>query len=232
MYHHKKHIFFDLDHTIWDFDRNAEDTLLELYEIYNLKNLGVHSSIDFIQLYTENNHRLWAEYHNGKITKETLRHERFRSTFIELGVKPELVPHQFEDDYVKLSPTKTNLFEDATKVLSYLQNKYTLHIISNGFKETTLTKMDLSKLNPYFENVIISEDVGVNKPNPIIFEYALNTAKTDKEQSIMIGDSLEADIYGALNFGMEAIFFNPLRKEKPLDVKNQITHLNELIYLF
>ncbi|MFW0714298.1 YjjG family noncanonical pyrimidine nucleotidase [Pedobacter sp. N23S346] len=232
MHQHKKHIFFDLDHTIWDFDRNAEETLNELYQTYNLKSLGLHSCSDFILTYTENNHQLWADYHLGKITKDFLRAERFSKTFIQLGISPDAVPNQFEDDYVSISPTKTNLFEGAEDVLTYLQSKYTLHIISNGFKETTLTKMKLSNLNPYFNNVIISEDVGVNKPNPLIFEYALEKAKARKEESIMIGDSLEADIYGALNFGMEAIFFNPLKKEKPADVSGQITHLKELLHLF
>jgi putative hydrolase of the HAD superfamily len=227
-----KHIFFDLDHTIWDFDKNAEETLHELYEIYKLRELGLLSASEFIRKYTENNHSLWAQYHLGLISKDLLRAERFRKTFIELGVHPDHVPHQFEEDYVKISPTKTNLFEGARKVLSYLQEKYTLHIISNGFKETTLTKMDLSGLNPYFSNVIISEEVGVNKPDKAVFQYALDKANAQKDQSIMIGDSLEADIYGALNFGMKAIFFNPLNKEKPADVVMQITHLEELINLF
>jgi putative hydrolase of the HAD superfamily len=227
-----KHIFFDLDHTIWDFDRNAEETLHELYEVYQLHNLGLRSATEFIVKYTENNHSLWAQYHLGLISKDLLRAERFRKTFIELGVHPELVPQEFEEDYVKISPTKTNLFEGAQKVLAYLQKKYTLHIISNGFKETTLTKMDLSGLNPYFKNVIISEEVGVNKPDKAVFEYALQKARANKEESIMIGDSLEADIYGAQNFGMKAIFFNPMKKEKPADVPEQITHLEELLHLF
>jgi len=228
----KKHIFFDLDHTIWDFDRNAGETLNELYHTYNLNKLGLTSCADFIATYTENNHQLWADYHLGKITKDFLRSERFSKTFIQLGVHPDAVPHQFEDDYVNISPTKTNLFDAAEEVLAYLQQKYTLHIISNGFKETTLTKMNVSNLNPYFHNVIISEDVGVNKPSPVIFQHALDKAQARKEESIMIGDSLEADIYGALNFGMEAIFFNPLKKEKPEDVKQEITHLKELLLLF
>lgn len=227
-----KHIFFDLDHTIWDFDRNAHETLLELYEIHQLKALGLHSADDFITLYTENNHILWQQYHLGKITKETLRQERFRKTFLTLGVLPEHVPHQFEDDYVRVSPTKTNLFEGADKVLSYLQQKYTLHIISNGFKETTLTKMHLCNLNRYFTNVIISEDVGINKPDEKIFEHALMKAGATKEESIMIGDSLEADIRGAQNFGIKAIFFNPLKIEKPHDVEWQISHLEELLHHF
>jgi len=227
-----KHLFFDLDHTIWDFDKNATETLHELYIFHKLKELGVSSPEEFIALYTENNQLLWAQYHLGKITKEKLRAERFSKTFLELGVDPNTVPPDFEEDYVRLSPTKTNLFEGSEKVLSYLQEKYTLHIISNGFKETTLTKMAGCNLNPYFANVIISEDVGVNKPDKAIFEYALNKAGAAKEESIMIGDSIEADIRGAQDFGIKAIFFNPLQREKPADVVQQITHLEELMLLF
>lgn len=227
-----KHIFFDLDHTIWDFDRNAEETLMELYAHYQLETLGLSSANEFIATYTENNHLLWAEYHLGNITKETLRSERFSKTFIQLGIHPEKIPSQFEDDYVRLTPTKTNLFAGSEKVLTYLQEKYTLHIISNGFKESTLTKMEVSGLNPYFSNVIISEDVGVNKPNKAIFEYALTKASAHKDESIMIGDSLEADIRGAQDYGMKAIYFNPLNKEKPEDVVWQITHLEELLNHF
>lgn len=227
-----KHIFFDLDHTIWDFDRNAEETLRELYKHYKLADLGLTSPNLFIEVYTENNHRLWAEYHIGKITKEQLRSERFAKTFTDLGLAPNLVPQQFEEDYVRISPTKTNLFDGAKNVLSYLQQKYKLHIISNGFKETTLTKMDVSGLFPYFDNVIISEDVGVNKPNKAIFEHALHVASATKPESIMIGDSLEADIRGAQDFGIKAIYFNPLNKEKPDDVEHQIVHLEELIRMF
>ncbi|RYF26902.1 MAG: noncanonical pyrimidine nucleotidase, YjjG family [Flavobacteriales bacterium] len=227
-----KHIFFDLDHTIWDFDRNAHETLTELYGQYKLCDLGLHSCDDFISTYTTHNHKLWAQYHLGKISKAELRAERFKKTFIELGIAPEKVPTQFEDDYVNVSPTKTNLFEGATEVLSYLQEKYHLHIISNGFKETTLTKMHLSGLNPYFKNVIISEDVGVNKPDKAIFEHALSKADAQLQESIMIGDSLEADIRGAQNFGMRAIFFNPLDVEKPADVDWQINSLRELMHHF
>ncbi|WP_316819763.1 YjjG family noncanonical pyrimidine nucleotidase [Pedobacter gandavensis] len=227
-----KHIFFDLDHTIWDFDKNAEETLMELYHHYKLAELGLSSVSSFIETYTENNHLLWAEYHLGKISKETLRSERFSKTFIQLGISPELIPAQFEDDYVRLTPIRTNLFEGSKKVLTYLKEKYTLHIISNGFKESTLTKMDKSGLNPYFSNVIISEDVGVNKPDKAIFEYALDKAKATKPESIMIGDSLEADIRGAQDFGIQAIFFNPLHKEKPADVIWQINHLEELLLHF
>jgi putative hydrolase of the HAD superfamily len=226
-----KHIFFDLDHTIWDFDRNAEETLYELYDIYRLNEIGLPSAPVFIETYTRNNHQLWAEYHTGKITKTELRETRFRRTFLELGLRPEVIPLAFEDDYVKLCPTKLNLFPHAHETLQYLQGKYTLHLISNGFKEASTLKIGNTNIGKYFEHVIISEVVGFNKPDKAIFEHALGLAGAQKNESLMIGDSLEADVYGALNFGMDAIYFNPFNAPKPDDVPLQITHLKELIGL-
>lgn len=227
----KKHLFFDLDHTIWDFDKNAEETLHELYSIYGLKELGLHSADEFIEIYTRNNHRLWAEYHLGKITKTTLREARFRQTFLDLGLHPDVIPGGFEDDYVKLCPTKTNLFPHAHETLQYLQEKYTLHLISNGFRESQDVKISGTNLGGYFQNTILSEEVGVNKPDSAIFEHALQLAGATKSESLMIGDSLEADVYGALNFGMDAIYFNPAGLEKPDDVSVQISSLKELMVL-
>ena len=227
----KKHIFFDLDHTIWDFDRNAEETLHELYEIYRLGEIGLPSAALFIETYTRNNHQLWAEYHTGKITKTELRETRFKRTFLELGVHPDVLPVAFEDDYVKLCPTKTNLFPHAHETLEYLKGKYKLHLISNGFKEASELKIGNTDIGRYFENIIISEIVGVNKPDPAIFQHALDLAGAQKHESIMIGDSLEADVYGALNFGMDAIYFNPFNTPKPDDVPMQVHGLDELMEL-
>jgi putative hydrolase of the HAD superfamily len=227
-----RHIFFDLDHTIWDFDKNAEETLHELYHIYSLADLGLSSPHTFIQTYTKNNHALWADYHLGKISKEQLRSTRFSTTFIELGLSVETIPEAFEDDYVRICPTKTNLFPGAHETLSYLRQKYSLHLISNGFKESTELKISVTGLGQYFENVFISEVIGFNKPDAKIFDFALGTAKANKEESIMIGDSIEADIRGAIDYGMEAIYFNPTQKDKPADVPRQINNLSELINLF
>ncbi len=225
------HIFFDLDHTIWDFDKNAEETLHELYHTYDLKQLGLHSPDLFIEVYTKNNHQLWADYHIGKISKEVLRSTRFSKTFIELGVSPELIPGKFEDDYVSICPTKTNLFPHAHDTLSYLQKKYKLHIISNGFKESTELKIGNTDLAKYFSTIFISEIIGFNKPDKAIFEHALSSADALVSESLMIGDSVEADIRGAQGFGMKAIYFNPERRETPDDVVHQIYCLSELVEL-
>jgi putative hydrolase of the HAD superfamily len=226
-----RHIFFDLDHTIWDFDKNAEETLYELFDIYKLSEIGLPAAEVFIETYTRNNHQLWAEYHTGKITKEALRKTRFKKTFLDLGLHPDLIPLSFEEDYVQLCPTKTNLFPHAHETLQYLQSKYTLHLISNGFKESSELKIGNTNIGGYFQHIIISEIVGVNKPDKAIFEHALNLASAEKNESLMIGDSLEADVYGALNFGIDAIYFNPFNAPKPDDVPLQITHLKELILI-
>jgi putative hydrolase of the HAD superfamily len=222
------HIFFDLDHTIWDFDKNAEEALQELYIIHELNAIGLTSANDFIETYTRNNHRLWAEYHVGKITKDHLREARFKQTFLDLGVHPDVIPVGFEDAYVQLCPTKTNLFPYAHETLAYLSAKYPLYLISNGFKESSEIKIGNTDIAKYFQHVIISEVIGVNKPDAAIFQHALDLSGATKEESLMIGDSLEADVYGALKFGMDAIYFNPLNVEKPSDVPLQINSLKEL----
>lgn len=233
MFNDKKHLFFDLDHTIWDFDRNAEETLHELYFRYSFHDIfNLPTSERFIATYTENNHRLWNLYHHGKIDKPTLRKLRFADTFTQLGVNPELFPLAFEEEYLEICPTKTNLFPNAHETLAYLKDRYTLHLISNGFKEACEKKLQHSKLAPYFETIVISEIIGINKPDIRIFEHALNNGGANKTEAVMIGDNLDADVRGAQNAGLEAIFFNPLELEKPEDVNYMIKDLKELQQLF
>lgn len=230
----KEHLFFDLDHTLWDFDKNAEETLHELFALYKFNELGFSSADVFIESYTRNNQLLWSQYHLGKIDRDYLRKARFANTFIELGIEPALFPPSFEQDYIDLCPLKSNLFPHAIETLSYLKEKYTLHLISNGFKEATKAKISHADTNikKYFTQIIISENVGVHKPHPEIFKYALAGANAEKENSVMIGDSIEADIRGAQDFGMDAIFFNPHKIEKPSDIKAEIIHLKELMDIF
>lgn len=233
MFTHKKDIFFDLDHTIWDFDKNAQETLHDLYFKYKFDDLFHQKTSDrFIEVYTANNHRVWALYHHKKIDKQTLRKMRFADTFTELGVDPELFPVSFEDEYLAICPTKTNLFPNAIETLDYLKEKYNLHLISNGFKEACQSKLKYSNLKPYFKTIVISEIIGINKPDPKIFEYALQNGEAHKEHSIMIGDNIDADIRGAQNAGIEAIFFNAIGAEKPHDVNHMIVDLKELQQLF
>lgn len=233
MFNDKKHLFFDLDHTIWDFDKNAEETLHDLYFKYKFDDLfNIPTSDSFIETYTINNHRVWGLYHHGKIDKPTLRYLRFADTFTQLGVDPSMFPTEFEEEYLAICPTKTNLFPNAHETLAYLQDKYTLHLISNGFKEACEKKLEHSKLSPYFNTIVISEIIGINKPDPRIFEHALQNGQALREQAVMIGDNIDADVRGAQNAGIEAIFFNPLEVEKPGDVNYMIKDLKELQELF
>ncbi len=233
MFFDKKDIFFDLDHTIWDFDRNAQETLHDLYYKYGFDKLtGQQNSDVFINTYTYNNHRLWDEYHHGRIDKATLRKARFEDTFEQLGLSPQLFPWAFEDEYLAICPTKTNLFPNAHETLRYLQSKYNLHLISNGFKEACEKKLAHSNLSNYFQTIVISENVGVNKPNPQIFHYAISNSSSVIDTSIMIGDNLDADIRGAQNVGIDAIFFNAIGAEKPADVRYMIRDLGELESFF
>ena len=233
MFHHKKDIFFDLDHTIWDFDRNAKETLHELYYTFKFDDLFNKSSSDeFIETYTINNHRVWDLYHHGKIDKPTLRRLRFADTFTQLGVDPDLFPKDFEEEYLKICPTKKNLFPHAIETLEYLQRKYHLHLISNGFKEACETKLTHSDLRKYFKTIVISEVFGVNKPDQRIFDYAITNGNANKEDSIMIGDNIDADVRGAINAGLEAIYFNVVGANKPNDITHMIVDLKELQHLF
>lgn len=230
--HLKKDIFFDLDHTLWDFDKNAEETLAELFITYRFSDLGISSADVFIEAYSRHNKRLWALYHQGIIDKQSLRENRFSDTFNELGVEATLFPASFETDYLRICPQKTNLFPHTHEILQYLQGKYHLHLISNGFKEASEIKISKSKLQPYFSTIVLSEVFGVHKPDPAIFHHAVQQASTVISHSVMIGDSLEADIQGAHNVGMDAIFFNPLQQEVPENVKISITSLEELTNMF
>lgn len=231
-YTHKKHLFFDLDHTLWDFDKNAAETLNELFISYKFSDFGIQSFDTFIETYTRNNQRVWALYHNGKISKEELRRARFADTFAELGIAPDLFPVAFEADYLRLCPHKTNLFPGTHETLSYLKEKYVLHLISNGFKDAAAIKVDKTDIKKYFSQIIISEDVGVHKPHPAIYHFSLDAAGATKEESIMIGDSIEADIRGAQAFGLDAIYFNPNGLSEPTDIKKSIRTLPELKKLF
>lgn len=224
-------LFFDLDHTLWDFDANARETLLELYDTYHLKELGIDSAEKFIEVYTDHNHRLWRDYHNGLISKEQLRSSRFRLTFEHFKLPEHLIPHQFEDDYVSICPTKTNLFEGTHEVLSALKTNYKLHIITNGFLESQEMKMSRTNLKQYFDQVFISEVIGLYKPDIALFNHALEAVGAESHQVLMIGDSLEADILGAKNAGIDQVYFNPLSDPHNYEITYEINKLHELLAL-
>jgi putative hydrolase of the HAD superfamily len=223
-----KHIFFDLDNTLWDFERNSTETLTELYHKYDLQKFGIKSAHEFIAKYNIRNTMMWEQYRLGKIDKETLRGKRFAFTFWDMGIEADLVPPQLADEYISSSPKKSHLFPDAAETLAYLHSRYTLHIITNGFSEVQYIKLEAAGIKQYFQNIIISEHAGFRKPDVNIFYYAMNSCNATAEECMMVGDGLEVDIIGARNAGWSAVYFNPKEISHSEAVTHEIKSLNEL----
>jgi putative hydrolase of the HAD superfamily len=223
-----KHLFFDLDRTLWDFEKNSETALNILYD--ELK-LGDHlrSFRSFHTKYKKINGELWDQYSKGKISKDLLRVKRFQDTLAHFDVKSKELSHSLADGYVSISPYQTNLFPEAIETLEKLKNdNFELHIITNGFLEVQHIKLDKSGLKPYFDVIICSEEVGKNKPSRQVFDHALNQAKATSDESIMIGDNYEADVVGAENAGLRAILFDPDRIHREGRHKWHIHHLKDI----
>jgi len=200
-----QHVFFDLDHTLWDFEKNSDLTFQKIFKINDLS-VDLHS---FLEVYRPLNFKFWKLYREEKVTKSELRYGRLKNTFdaIDFPISDTLI-YLIADQYIEHLADFNHLFDGAIEILDYLNQKYTLHIITNGFEEIQTKKMVNSKIYHYFEKVITSESVGVKKPNPKVFKHALEIANANIDQAIMIGDSIEADINGALGVGMKAIHCN------------------------
>ena len=203
-----KHIFFDLDNTLWDFELNAREALQSTFHQFNLDD-RVADFTCFHEIYSGHNERLWGLYRNNGITKQELIRQRFQHTFNEFALA-DTDPLEFNEVFLKLMPLQKVLVPGAIEVLDYLIRKnYSLYIITNGFREVQERKLELSGIRHYFKRIIISEDIKAQKPSPEIFEYALKSNNARKRESIMVGDSPEVDIAGARNAGIDQIYFAP-----------------------
>ena len=219
-----KDVFFDLDHTLWDFDKNSE---LTFETIFNRNHPAIETK-EFIEKYVPINQACWKLYQYDKISHEELRYKRLKYSFdaINYTISDEEIG-SIAQEYIQLLPENNHLFDGTFEVLDYLNQKYKLHIITNGFAEVQFKKLNNSNIGSYFQTITNSEMAGVKKPNPIIFEYALDLAKANKENSVMIGDCIEADVQGALDAGLDAIFFNKSNVPVEQNIK-QVNHLLEL----
>ena len=202
------HLFFDLDNTIWDFDSNSYEALyLALEKLHLLEMTGHYDT--FYKIYSEENDKVWNLYRQGLMPKKVLRVQRFEASFERNGTPLKIGGGVVNDAYLLEMVNQTKLIEGARKVLDYLHGRYKIAIITNGFKEVQYDKIFKSKLSKYFSKVFISEEIGTPKPGKKIFEHALKSMNAPKKSTLMIGDSWEADILGAMNFGIDQIYFNP-----------------------
>ena len=204
-----KHLFFDLDHTLWDFDANARTTLEALHQQLKLTERGVHDFDLFHKNYLQHNEKLWARYRNGWIRQEELRLKRMWLALLDFQIADEALAKEMSDLFLDMLPTRTILFPHTTEVLQYLTDKgYQLHLITNGFEKTQHGKLKNSGIDHFFNAIVTSESSNSLKPQKEIFEYALTKTGATTAESIMIGDSLEVDIMGAMSAGMDQVHVN------------------------
>ena len=223
-----KHVFFDLDETLWDFKRNSVETIRDLMSLYQLENVHSIDGNLFIDRYHLHNEYYWDLYRKGQISRQDLRWTRWQKTLEEFSVKDEGLTKTLSEKYLELLSFKKNLLADAMETLTYLKSKYSLHIITNGFEEVQLRKIEVSGIGHYFIHIITSERAGYQKPNKEIFLFAFDLTGATVHDSIFIGDSIEADINGAKAVGMDYIYFNPARVAHQETVSEEIDELRKL----
>lgn len=227
-----EHIFFDLDHTLWDFASNSRKTLEVLFEEFQLLEKGVTSFSEFIHQYETINEGLWTKYRAGLIDKKTLRNGRFPAVFEVWEIYDKQLAAEVNERYLTDGPKQPGLMPNAIETLDYLKQRYEVHLITNGFKEVQATKLSASGLNGYFNTITTSEEVGVLKPNPKVFHHALSLAKAESHKSVYVGDHFDTDVIGSKNAGIDQVFFNPNNAQHPKIATFEIRDLGEMIKIF
>ena len=228
-----RHLFFDLDHTLWDFEANARVTLLELYEALQLEQKGINDFDLFHRNYLAHNEKLWERYRNGYIKQEELRVKRMWLALLDFKIADEMLAKDMSIRFLDLLPTRTILFPHAIEILKYLTDKkYELHLITNGFEKTQHSKLKHSGLDRYFKKVITSEGSSSLKPNKEIFDFAFEMTGAERRESIMLGDSIEVDIIGAMKAGIDQVFINHLNIDIDIKPTYVVRSLKELENIF
>ena len=228
-----KHLFFDLDHTLWDFDANAKATLNDLHIQLALADRGIKDFELFFQNYLVHNEKLWEKYRKGLIKQQELRYKRMWLTLLDFKIADEVLAKEISTRFLDLLPTRTQLFPYTMEILKYLRDKgYVLHLITNGFDVVQHNKLSYSGLTQFFKEVITSECSNCLKPQKEIFEYAFNRCEANPEECIMIGDNFEADIQGAINAGIDQVHVNYEKLPTPVKPTYTIYNLKELEIIF
>ena len=224
-----QHLFFDLDHTLWDFETNSKQAMYEIYIEKNLSQKGITDFDVFFEKYNDHNHRLWDKYSKGQIKQDELRWKRMWLTLVDFKIADEPLARAMGVDFIEILPNKNNLFPYTREILTYLQSKqYSMHLITNGFEKVQFNKLEKSNIQHFFKQVITSEGCNSLKPNKEIFDYALVKAGANTQQSIMIGDNIEADILGGMNAGLDTIFVNHINATTDVKPTYTIRKLKEL----
>ena len=213
---------------MWDFEKNSTETLADLYRQYELVAFNLFSELTFIEKFRQVNTHLWDLYNRGKIDKMEIREKRFYTIFTDLGLMPGQIPSDFGEVYLQSCPKKSNIMPYAVEALDYLQGKYELYIITNGFNDVQEIKLTSANIKKYFKEIVTSESAGSKKPQREIFEYALNLSKAEVSKSIMVGDNLQTDIKGARDVNMDQIYYNPKDLSHHEEVTYEINCLSEL----
>ena len=223
-----KCIFFDLDHTLWDYDSNSKETLFELYHHHDLCARGVHAFDDFFDRFKVVNLSLWDQYDRGQITSDVIRRERFKQILEPFQAFEHTLCETLATEYLASCPKKSKLMPGAIEVLDYLANQYNLTIITNGFEEIQHMKLTAGNLHGYFDHIITSQKAGHRKPAREIFDYALRLNDIECHEAIMIGDNPITDIGGARNALIDTVFFNPEKMSHNAEAHYEISTLEEL----
>jgi len=227
-----KHLFFDLDHTLWDFDKNSEISLRKLYDEYELAIRGIDDFDALFKAYNVHNDKLWERYRNGYIKRDELRWKRMWLMLLDFKVADTALAHELSTAYLEILPTQTLLVPHAKEILEHCKGRYEMHLITNGFETTQRLKLQYSGIARYFKHLITSEKSNSMKPHRDIFDYALGLAKANVEESIMIGDAIDIDILGAINAGWDTVYYNPYHVQHLRKPTYEITHMEELMRIF
>ena len=224
-----KHLFFDLDHTLWDFDTASRMTWEKLYVDYQLSDRGIADFDAWFTVYNGHNDRMWERFRAGHMKREELRWKRIWHTLIDFRVFDTALAHELSKAYLDLLPTQAALMPSAKQVLDYCKGRYTMHLITNGFEETQRLKLQHAGIEGYFSEIITSEKSNSMKPHREIFEYALTAAGAACPDCLMIGDALDIDVLGAMRVGMDCVYYNPGRKPHKEQPTYEVAHLAELM---
>lgn len=222
-----KCIFFDLDHTLWDYETNSRETLLELHTSYGLLDKGIPFD-DFHQHFKRVNFQLWELYDRGLIDNHVIRNERFKQILEPFQVYEEKLCVDLSHEFLYGCPKKVNLVPYAKEVLEYLSLHYSLTVVTNGFEEIQSVKLSSGNITHYFNHVVTSQKAGFKKPSREIFDYALSVNNLERHEVIMIGDNLITDMGGARNASIDTVFYNPAAVTHATEVNHEIRCLSEL----